>query len=118
VTPTSQIVGTQAVQNVLVGRYKMISKQVMEYCCGQYGRPPAPIDPEVMEKVFKFYRKNATVIDCRPADLLKPEMEAAKESVKDFTTDPGDILIAAIYPLTGVAFLKKKYGIEAPPVIK
>jgi pyruvate/oxaloacetate carboxyltransferase len=67
-----------------------------------------------MEKVFKFYRKGANVIDCRPADLLKPEMDAARESVKDFTSDPGDILIAAIYPLTGIAFLKKKYGIETP----
>jgi pyruvate carboxylase subunit B len=114
VTPTSQIVGTQAVQNVLVGRYKLISKQVMEYCCGLYGKPPAPIDPKVMELVFKYYRKTANVIDCRPADLLKPEMEAARDSVKDFTSDIGDILIAAIYPITGVAFLKKKYGIETP----
>ncbi len=116
VTPTSQIVGTQAVQNVLVGRYKLISKQVMEYCCGLYGRPPAPIDPKVMEQVFKYYRKTANVIDCRPADLLKPEMEAARDSVKNFTSDIGDILIAAIYPITGVAFLKKKYGIETAAV--
>ena len=116
VTPTSQIVGTQAVQNVLVGRYKLISKQVMEYCCGLYGRPPAPIDPKVMEQIFKYYRKTANVIDCRPADLLKPEMEAARDSVKNFTSDIGDILIAAIYPITGVAFLKKKYGIETAAV--
>ena len=118
VTPTSQIVGTQAVQNVLVGRYKLISKQVMEYCCGLYGRPPAPIDPKVMELVFKYYRKTANVIDCRPADLLKPEMDAARDAVKDFTQDSGDILIAAIYPITGLAFLKKKYGIETAPTAK
>jgi pyruvate/oxaloacetate carboxyltransferase len=68
-----------------------------------------------MEKVFKYYKKTANVIDCRPADLLKPEMDAARDSVKGFTSDIGDILIAAIYPLTGVAFLKKKYGIETPP---
>ncbi len=115
VTPTSQIVGVQAVQNVLVGRYKIISKQVMEYCCGLYGRPPAPIDPAVMERVFKYYKKNANVIDCRPADLLKPEMYTARELVKDFTQDIGDVLIAAIYPITGLAFLKKKYGLESPP---
>jgi pyruvate carboxylase subunit B len=115
VTPTSQIVGTQAVQNVLVGRYKLISKQVMEYCCGLYGKPPAPIDPEVMALVLKYYRKAAKTIDCRPADLLPPEMEAARALVKDFTQDIGDILIAAIYPITGLAFLKKKYGIETPP---
>ena len=116
VTPTSQIIGTQAVQNVLVGRYKLISKQVMEYCCGLYGRPPAPIDPKVMELVFKYYRKNANVIECRPADLLKPEMDAARDAVKDFTSDIGDILIAAIYPMTGLAFLKKKYGIETAAI--
>jgi Pyruvate/oxaloacetate carboxyltransferase len=67
-----------------------------------------------MELVFKYYRKTANVIDCRPADLLKPEMDAARDAVKDFTQDIGDILIAAIYPMTGVAFLKKKYGIESP----
>ena len=116
VTPTSQIIGTQAVQNVLVGRYKLISKQVMEYCCGLYGRPPAPIDPKVMELVFKYYRKNANVIECRPADLLKPEMDAARDAVKHFTSDIGDILIAAIYPMTGLAFLKKKYGIETAAI--
>ena len=115
VTPTSQIIGTQAVQNVLVGRYKLISKQVMEYCCGLYGHPPAPIDPEVMKTVLKFYRKNANVINCRPADLLPPEMDAARDAVKDFTQDIGDILIAAIYPTTGLAFLKKKYGLAEAP---
>jgi pyruvate carboxylase subunit B len=111
VTPTSQIVGAQAVQNVLVGRYKLISKQVMEYCCGLYGRPPVPIDPEVMKLVLKFYKKSANVIDCRPADMLKPELDTARELVKDFTQDIGDVLIAAIYPQTGLAFLKKKYGV-------
>jgi pyruvate carboxylase subunit B len=115
VTPTSQIVGAQAVQNVLVGRYKLISKQVMEYCCGLYGRPPAPFDPEVLKMVFKYYKKGANVIDCRPADLLKPELDTARELVKDFTQDIGDVLIAAIYPVTGLAFLKKKYQLEAQP---
>ncbi|MCX6003434.1 MAG: pyruvate carboxylase subunit B, partial [Chloroflexi bacterium] len=115
VTPTSQIVGAQAVQNVLVGRYKLISKQVMEYCCGLYGRPPAPIDPEVLKMVFKYYKKGANVIDCRPADLLKPELDTARELVEDFTQDIGDVLIAAIYPVTGLAFLKKKYQPEAQP---
>jgi len=118
VTPTSQIVGTQAVQNVLVGRYKLISKQVMEYCCGLYGRPPAPIDPEVMAQVLKYYRKAAKTIECRPADLLPPEMDAAREAVKGISDDIGDILIAAIYPITGLAFVKKKYGIETPPATK
>ena len=90
----------------------------MEYCCGLYGRPPAPIDPEVMNTVLKFYRKSAKTIECRPADLLPPEMDAAIDAVKDFTQDIGDILIAAIYPITGLAFVKKKYGIETPPAAK
>jgi pyruvate/oxaloacetate carboxyltransferase len=64
-----------------------------------------------MAIVLKFYRKAAKTIECRPADLLSPEMETARALVKDFTQDEGDILIAAIYPLTGLAFLKKKYGI-------
>jgi pyruvate/oxaloacetate carboxyltransferase len=87
----------------------------MEYCCGLYGKPPAPIDPEVMALVLKYYRKAAKTIECRPADLLPPEMETARTLVKDFTQDIGDILIAAIYPITGLAFLKKKYGLDTPP---
>ncbi|MBM4432486.1 MAG: pyruvate carboxylase subunit B [Chloroflexi bacterium] len=115
VTPTSQIVGVQAVQNVLVGRYKLVSKQVMDYCYGLYGQPPAPIDPEVQKVVLKHYRQGQTPITCRPADLLEPELEAAKESIKDFTQDIGDVLINAIYPITGLRFLKWKYGLETPP---
>jgi len=52
-----------------------------------------------MKLVFKYYKKTANVIDCRPADLLKPEMDTARELVKDFTQDTGDVLIAAIYRL-------------------
>jgi pyruvate carboxylase subunit B len=112
VTPTSQIVGVQAVQNVIVGRYKLVPTQVMDYCYGLYGRPPAPIDPEVQELVLKHYKRGQTPITCRPADLLDPELDAARESTSDFTEDIGDILICALYPITGLQFLKRKYGLE------
>jgi len=115
VTPTSQIVGVQAVQNVLAGRYKLISTQVMDYCYGLYGKPPAPIDPEVQKIVLKYYKRGQTPVTGRPADLLEPELESAREAVKDFTQDIGDVLIAAIYPITGLRFLKWKYGLETPP---
>ncbi len=115
VTPTSQIVGVQAVQNVLAGRYKLVSTQVMDYCYGLYGKPPAPIDPEVQKIVLKYYKKGQTPVTCRPADLLEPELDKAREAVKDFTQENGDVLTAAIYPITGLRFLKWKYGLETPP---
>jgi pyruvate carboxylase subunit B len=110
VTPTSQIIGVMAVQNVVVGRYKLIPTQIRDYCRGMYGRPPAAIDPEIRETVLRFGRGDRTVIDCRPADTLEPEMEKARESVKDYSSDTGDILTAALYPESGLDFVKKKYG--------
>ena len=115
VTPTSQIVGVQAVQNVLVGRYKLVSRQVMDYCYGLYGRPPATIDPEVQKTVLKHYKRGQTPITGRPADIIEPELDKAREAIKDFTQDMGDVLISAIYPTTGLRFLKWKYGLETPP---
>jgi len=115
VTPTSQIVGVQAVQNVLVGRYKLVSRQVQDYVYGLYGKPPAPIDPEVQAIVLKYYKGGKTPITCRPADMIEPELDKAKEAVKDFTQDMGDVLINALYPITGLRFLKWKYGLETPP---
>ncbi len=115
VTPTSQIVGIQAVQNVLFGRYKMISKQVKDYVYGMYGRPPAPVDPEVQKLVLKGYEKGEEPITCRAADLLEPEMEKAKEATKGIARDIGDVLVYAIYPETGMRFLKWKYGLEPVP---
>ncbi len=115
VTPTSQIVGIQAVQNVLFGRYKMISGQVKDYVYGMYGRSPAPIDPEVQKLVLKGYEKGEKPITCRAADLLEPEMEKAREATKDIAKDIGDVLIYAIYPQTGMRFLRWKYGLEPVP---
>ena len=111
VTPTSQIIGVQAVQNVVLGRYKLVTTQLMDYCYGLYGKPPAPIDPDVRNTVLKHYKRGQTPISCRPADLLEPELEAARESVARFTQDIGDVLIAAIYPVTGLSFLKRARGL-------
>jgi pyruvate carboxylase subunit B len=115
VTPTSQIVGIQAVQNVLFGRYKMISDQIKDYCYGLYGRPPAPIDPEVQKKALKGYPRGEKPITTRAADMLEPELDKAKEATKDIAKDIGDVLIYALYPTTGMRFLKWKYGLEKPP---
>jgi len=115
VTPTSQIVGIQAVQNVLFGRYKMISDQIKDYCYGLYGRPPVPIDPKVQKLALKGYPRGEKPITCRAADMLEPEMDKAKEATKDIAKDIGDVLIYALYPTTGMRFLKWKYGLEAPP---
>jgi len=115
VTPTSQIVGIQAVQNVLFGRYKMISSQVKDYCFGLYGKPPAEIDPKVRKKALKGYPRGEKPIDCRAADLLEPEMEKAREAVKGIAKNERDVLIYALYPTTGMRFLRWKYGLEEPP---
>ena len=116
VTPTSQIVGIQAVQNVLFGRYKMISDQVKDYVYGLYGKPPAPVDPEVQKIVLKGYKQGETPITCRAADILEPELEKAKEATKGIARDIGDVLTYALYPITGLRFLKWKYGLETPPL--
>ncbi|MBM2831239.1 MAG: pyruvate carboxyl transferase subunit [Dehalococcoidia bacterium] len=115
VTPTSQIVGIQAVQNVLFGRYKMVSREVKDYFCGYYGRSPAPVDPEVQKLVLSGYERGEQPIICRVADVLAPEMGKAQESTKGVARDIGDTLIYALYPTTGMRFLRWKYGLEAPP---
>lgn len=115
VTPTSQIVGIQAVQNVLFGRYKMISKEVKDYVYGLYGKPPAPIDLEVQQIVLKGYERGEQPITCRAADILPPELEKAKEATKGIARDIGDVLIYALYPTTGMAYLKSKYGMSPLP---
>ncbi len=115
VTPTSQIVGVQAVQNVLFGRYKMISDQVKDYCYGLYGKPPAPIDHEIQKIVLKGYARGEKPITSRAADILEPELKKAREATKGIAKDIGDVLIYALYPTTGIRFLRWKYGLETPP---
>ena len=116
VTPTSQIIGTQAVQNVLLGRYKSISTQVKDYVYGLYGKPPAPIDPDLTALILKDYPKGQTPVTGRPADDLDGEMEKAKKDVGEIAKSQEDILTYALFPTTGKQFLKWKYGIDEIPV--
>ncbi|MBA4418473.1 MAG: pyruvate carboxylase [Syntrophus sp. (in: bacteria)] len=107
VTPTSQIVGVQAVFNVIAGRYKMISNEVKDYFYGLYGKPPVPVNEEIKQMVLKNYGRGNISIDTRPGDILEPEMAKAREALKGLSEDMGDILIYALYPMTGLEFLKK-----------
>jgi oxaloacetate decarboxylase alpha subunit/pyruvate carboxylase subunit B len=119
VTPTSQIVGTQTVNNVLFDdeneRYKMITGQVKDLCYGLYGKTAIPIDKEVQKKALKGYERGEKPIACRPAEVLEPELEKAKGEIGDLAVDLDDALIYALYPVTGKRFLSWKYGKEQPP---
>ncbi len=115
VTPTSQIVGVQAVLNVLLGKYKMITNQVKDLVYGLYGKTPTPIDPEVQKKALKGYKRGDTPITGRAADFLEPELDKAKEKIGDLAKTEEDLLIYALYPTTGEQFLKWKYGLEEKP---
>ncbi|MDH3391409.1 MAG: pyruvate carboxylase subunit B, partial [Desulfobulbaceae bacterium] len=123
VTPTSQIVGTQTVNNVLFDeegeRYKMITGQVKDLCYGLYGKTAVPINPEVQKKALKNYPRGEEPITCRPAEVLEPELAKAQEEIKNLAKDLDDELLYAIYPVTGKRFLKWKYGLEeVPPEVK
>jgi oxaloacetate decarboxylase alpha subunit/pyruvate carboxylase subunit B len=119
VTPTSQIVGIQTVNNVLFDdeneRYKMITGQVKDLCYGLYGKTAVPIDGEVQKKALKGYERGEEPITCRPAEVLEPELEKAKEEIGDLAVDMDDLVLYAIYPVTGRKFLQWKYGKEEPP---
>ena len=112
VTPTSQIVGIQAVLNVLFGRYKIITNQVKDLCYGLYGKTPTEIDPEVRAKALKGYSRGEEPITGRPGDYLEPELDKVREEVKGLARTEEDVLTCALYPTTGKEFLKKKYGID------
>jgi len=114
-TPTSQIVGVQAVLNVLFGRYKMVTNEVRDLAYGLYGRTPVPIDPEIQKKVLKGYQKGEKPITGRPADYLAPELDEARKKIGDLARNDDDLLIYALYPTTGERFLKWKYGLEEKP---
>jgi pyruvate carboxylase subunit B len=107
VTPTSQVVGVQAVMNVLFGRYKNIPKETVDYVKGMYGRSPAPIKEEIYPIVLGENWKDE-VITCRPADLLEPMWDKCEKELKEMGVynEPEDVLIYAIYPQVGLKFLK------------
>lgn len=119
VTPTSQIIGVQAVLNVLFGRYKLVTNQVKDLVYGLYGKTPTPIDPEVAKKILKGYKRGTTPVTGRAADHLEPELDKAREEIGDLAKNDFDLLIYALYPTTGKQFLKWKYGLEEkPPEVK
>jgi oxaloacetate decarboxylase alpha subunit len=105
VTPTSQIVGTQAVMNVIAGeRYKMVTKESKALMRGEYGQLPGPVDPEIQKKVIG----DDEVITCRPADLLKPEFEKLKEEIGDLARSEEDVLSYALFPQVARAFFERR----------
>jgi len=112
VTPMSQMIGAQAVNNVLFGRYEMITDQIKDYVYGMYGKSPAAINPEVSKKALENHVRGNKPITSRPADSLDPELNNAKEKIKYLTRDLHDVLIYALFPTTGLNFLEKKYSKE------
>ncbi len=101
VTPTSQIVGSQATLNVLTGeRYKLITKETRECVLGKYGKLPAPIDPDLLAKVSK----EEEVIDCRPADLLEPEWDRVVKECEGKCSSESDMLSYALFPKVALQF--------------
>ncbi|WP_300465010.1 pyruvate carboxylase subunit B [Desulfobacula sp.] len=119
VTPTSQIVGIQTVNNVLFDtpeeRYKMVTAQVKDLCYGLYGKTSVPIDPEVQKKALKGYERGEAPITCRPAQVLEPELERAKSEIGSLAMDDEDLITYALFPVTGKKFLRQKYGKEKVP---
>lgn len=106
VTPMSQMIGTQAVFNVLSGeRYKMIPNEIKDYVRGLYGTPPAPISEAIKQKIIG----DEEVITRRPADLLEPEFEKQKNEISTLAETDEDVLIYAMFPQIGEKFLKNKY---------
>ena len=108
-----QIVGTQAVLNVITGeRYKMCTNEFKDLVAGKYGTTPVPIDDAFAEKIIG----KAPRITCRPADLLKPELEKLRKECAEWTEQEEDVLSYALFPKVATDFFKKraqkKYGID------
>ncbi len=112
VTPTSQIVGTQAVLNVLTGkRYETITNEVKRYLQGGYGKAPATVDSDLKKHAIG----KEDVIDCRPADLLKPEFENLRQEIGALALNDEDVLSFAMFPEVGKQFLEQRLqGILVP----
>ncbi len=105
VTPSSQIVGTQAVFNVLMGeRYKVATKETKDVLLGKYGQTVKPFNPEIVDKVLGEEKKNA--ITCRPADLLEPELDKIEAEMKQWKQQDEDVLSYALFPQVATEFFK------------
>ncbi len=114
VTPTSQIVGTQAVLNVMTGeRYKTITNEVKNYFLGQYGKSISPMSADVQEMAIG----DAKVMDCRPADMLKPEMEKLTSDVDRIARSEEDVLTYAMFPDIGKTFLQERNANSLVPEV-
>jgi oxaloacetate decarboxylase alpha subunit len=110
VTPTSQIVGTQAVLNILLGeRYKMITKESKGLLKGEYGRLPAEVNEEVRKKAIG----DEEVITVRPADLLEPELEKYIDEADGLATSEEDVLSYALFPQVAKTFLENREKAES-----
>ena len=109
VTPTSQMVGVQAVTNVLQGeRYKKVSKEVKAYCRGEYGRTPAPIDPEVQKLILGDEKP----LEGRYADSLAPIVEPTREKLGDLAKSDEDVLSYIAFPNLAEKFLEERKAKE------
>lgn len=109
VTPTSQIVGTQAAMNVMVGeRWKVIPKEVKQYFLGYYGRTPAPVDKDIQMKAIE----GETPITTRPGEKIAPELEKLRKEIGSWVTQPEDVLSYAMFPQVAKDFLPKKFAKE------
>ena len=105
VTPSSQIVGSQAVLNVLSGeRYKMVTKETKGVVKGEYGATPAPVSEEIKNLILK----GEEPITCRPADLIEPELDKIREEIKQYIEQDEDVLTYALFPQQALAFFKKR----------
>lgn len=114
VTPTSQIVGTQAVFNVITGeRYKMVTNEFKGIVKGEYGTTPTPIDPEFVQKIIG----DEQPITCRPADLIEPELDKLREECRQWSEQEEDVLSYAQFGQVAVKFFEQrnaaKYGVDA-----
>ena len=114
VTPSSQIVGTQAVFNVIGGeRYKMVTKEFKGVVRGEYGKTPMPIDPAITKKIIG----DEEPITCRPADKLAPELDTLRSKIAGYMEQEEDVLTYALFEQVALKFFeerkKKKYGIDA-----
>lgn len=111
VTPSSQIVGTQAVFNVLMGeRYKVATQETKDILLGKYGKTVKPFNPEVVDKVLGDDKKNA--ITCRPADLLEPQLPEMEKAVAEWKEQPEDTLSYALFPQVATEFFKYRRAQE------
>jgi len=114
VTPTSQIVGTQAVLNILFGRYKMINEETKNYVKGLYGRPPAPIKEEIQKLILGDEKP----ITCRPGELLKPKLEECRKKLEElgYLEKEEDVLTYCLFPEVALEFFKLRREGKLEPV--